>query len=193
MDRIAVRTGFFVKIYSGLKRILPEIYGQTSFDLQDEQYLIHLFFLMNDRYKQLRLHSPTHRTNDTKKAALTVAAIMAMRPVTSPANPTASLRQFYANPIFALACATAIIRKPLYAGVEAEKTHFYTWLDTLRWPSTEPFIRDAEAQANTHPEPLAMTPAEVSQIDIITLTLVSSTRCIDLEQRLLDQNPDEEA
>jgi hypothetical protein len=192
MDRIAVRTGFFVKIYSGLKRILPEIYGQTNFDSKDEHYLIHLFFLMNDRYKELRLQSATHRTNDTKKAALTVAAIMAMRPITGPPDASTSLKQFYANPIFALACATAIIRKPLYAGVEAEKIHFYTWLDTLRWPSTEPFIRDAEAQANTTPDPLALTLTEISQIDMIVLNLVSSSRCIDLEQRLLDLNPDEE-
>jgi Cache domain len=146
----------------------------------------------NDRYKELRLHSPAHRTNDTKKGALTVAAIMAMRPITGPPNTSKSLRQFYANPIFALACATAIIRKPLYAGVEAEKTQFYTWLDTLRWPSTEPFLRDAEAQANITPDPLALTPAEISQIDMIALQLVASARCIDLEQRLLDQNPNEE-
>src|SRR4051812_4847436 len=104
MDRIAVRAGFFVKIYSGLKRILPEIYGPTHFDSQDEHYLIHLFFMMSDRYKELRLQGPTHRTNDTKKAALTVAAIMAMRPITGIPDPATSLRQFYANPIFALAC-----------------------------------------------------------------------------------------
>jgi hypothetical protein len=193
MDRIEVRTGFFVSIYSGLKRILPEIYRQTNFDSQNEHDLIHLFFLMNDPYKRLRLHTPIHRTNDTKKAALTIAAIMAMRPINGPPGSTEKLEQFYANPIFGLACATAIVKKPLFAGVEAEKTHFYTWLDTLRWPSTKPFLMDAEAQANTTPDPLTLSPAEISQIDMIVLKLVDSCRCIDLEQRLYDLNPDEDA
>ncbi len=192
MDRVAVRTGFFVSIYSGLKRILPEIYRQTNFDSQNENYLIHLFFMMNDHYKRLRLHGPDHRTNDTKKAALTIAAIMAMRPINGPPDSADKLDQFYANPIFALACATAIIRKPLYTGVEAEKIHFYTWLDTLRWPSTSPYLRDAEAQANTTPEPIILSLTEISQIDMIVLKLVDSCRFIDLEQRIYDQNPDEE-
>lgn len=193
MDRIKVRTGFFVTIFSGLRRILPEIYGKTHFDSKDEQYLIHLFFMMNDHYKRLRLQSPIHRTNDTKKAALTIAAIMAMRPITGPPERAKMLEQFYANPVFGLACATAIVKRPLYAGVEAEKVHLYSWLDTLRWPSTEAFLRDAEAQANTEPEPISLTPAEISQIDMIVLQLVGSTRCIDLEQRIYDQSPDEQA
>jgi hypothetical protein len=193
MSRIEIRTGFFVSIYSGVKRILPEIYDKTNFGPETEKYLIPLFFMMSDRYKTLRLHSSEHRTNDTKKAALTIAAIMAMRPIIGPADGATRLNQFYANPVFALACATAIIKKPLYAGVEAEKIQFYSWLDTLKWPSTEPYLRDAEAQSvQSTPEPLALTRAEISQIDMMVLKLVDSCRCIDLEQRIYDQNPEEE-
>ena len=149
--------------------------------------------MMSDHYKQLRLHSHEHRTNVTKKAALTIAAIMAMRPINGPPDSAEKLSQFYANPIFGLACATAIIKKPLYTGVEAEKTHFYTWLDTLRWPSTMPYLRDAEAQANTTPDPLTLSPTEISQIDMIVLKLVDSCRFLDLEQKIYDQTPGEDA
>lgn len=190
MNRIEVRTGFFVSIYSKLKRVLPEIYRDSNFDSETEKYLIPLFFMMSDYYKRLRLKSPEHRTNDTKKAGLTIAAIMAMRPITGPGEIGTNLKIFYANPIFALACATAIVRKPLYAGVESEKVQLYTWLDTLRWKSTEPYLADAAAQTNAEPEPIVLTPAEISQIDMIVMKLVDSCRCIDLEQMIYDQSQD---
>jgi hypothetical protein len=56
-----------------------------------------------------------------------------------------------------------------------------------------PYLRDAEAQANTTPEPIILSPTEISQIDMIVLKLVDSCRFIDLEQRIYDQNPAEEA
>jgi hypothetical protein len=190
MNRIEVRTGFFISIYSSLKRVLPEIYRDSHFDAETEKYLIPLFFMMSDYYKRLRLKSVEHRTNDTKKAGLTIAAIMAMRPITGTGEVATNLKHFYTNPIFALACATAIIRKPLYAGVEDEKMQLYTWLDTLRWPSTEPYLVDAEAQAIELPDSLVLTPAEISQIDMIVLKLIDSCRCIELEQMIYDQSQD---
>jgi hypothetical protein len=54
-----------------------------------------------------------------------------------------------------------------------------------------PYLRDAEAQANTTPEPIILSPTEISQIDMIVLKLVDSCRFIDLEQRIYDQNPAE--
>jgi hypothetical protein len=190
MNRIEVRTGFFVSIFSKLKRVLPEIYRDSQFDAETEKYLIPLYFMMSDYYKRLRLKTPEHRTNDTKKAGLTIAAIMAMRPITGTGDVATSLKHFYANPIFALACATATVRKPLFASVESEKIQFYTWLDTLRWPSTEPYLADAAAQAPALPDSLVLTPTEISQIDMIVLKLIDSCRCIDLEQMIYDQSQD---
>ena len=187
MNCIEVRTGFFVSIYSRLKRVLPEIYRDAHFDDETEKYLIPLFFMISDHYKRLRLKSAEHRTNDTKKAGLTMAAIVAMRPIAGDAA-TDNLKHFYANPIFALACATAIIGKPLYAGVEDEKQQLYMWLDTLRWPSTEPYLADAAAQAPQLPNSLTLTTTEISQIDMIVLKLIDLCRCIDLEQLIYDQN-----
>jgi hypothetical protein len=86
-------------------------------------------------------------TNDLKKAAITIAAIMAMRPIGAIGTTSDELSYFYANPIFALSCATAILKKPVYSGVESDKIHLYAWLDTLRFESTNSFLIDAEAGA----------------------------------------------
>jgi hypothetical protein len=75
--RLNIRTGFFVEIYRGLKRVLLEIFRNTDFTQEDELILIHLYFLLSDQYKKLRLSDPEHRTNDIKKAAITMASIVA--------------------------------------------------------------------------------------------------------------------
>jgi hypothetical protein len=189
-DRVNIRKGFFIRIYSSLKRILPEIFRNTDLGEDNELILISLYFLISDQYKRWRMQKPEHLTNDLKKAAITLAAFMAMGPIRAIGTTSDELSYFYANPIFALSCATAILKKPVYSGVESDKIHLYAWLDTLRFESTNSFLIDAEAGAmQTDAGYLkSISYNEISQIDMIIQKLTDSCRYIDLEQQIYNQD-----
>jgi hypothetical protein len=189
-ERVNIRKDFFVEIYKGLKRVLPEIFRNTDFNSEDEVILIELYFRINDQYKRWRMEKPEHRTNDLKKAAITMAAVMAMRPIRAYGANAYDLQYFYTNPIFALSCATAILKKPVYQGVESDKIHLYTWLDTLRFESTIPYLIDAEAGALKDDASYvsSFSYVEISQIDMIVQKLTDACRYIDLEQQIYNQD-----
>lgn len=111
-DRAPIRSDFFTRIFAICKRTISEVFGDAEFDEDDAACLADLYFAMSDCYKDWRLKDPIeHRTNDYKKAAITIAAVMAMRPVRF-VIPKDDLRSLFVNQVFGLACATGILNRP---------------------------------------------------------------------------------
>lgn len=190
MTRVTIRTKLFLRIFSDLKGLFPELYGQSQFDHIDAEYLSQLYFLFSDDYKKWRLE-PDHYTNDYKKAGLTVAAIMAMRPICLLGDNADGTRAIFAHPIFAMACATAILNKPVSSVLSKEdRQMFYTWLDSLRFVSAVPFLSDASAQALRDPREYAnsLSRVEISHVDMIVQKLKDLCRLYDLEALVHDQS-----
>lgn len=190
-NRVSIRKGLFTEIFGMLQRVLPEIFRNTEFDDEDERFLIDLFFMMSDSYKVERTKDG-HFTNNPKKAALTVAAIMAMRPIRITASHAGGLRYFYANPTFAIACATAILKRPLYSEPDEDKFMFYGYLDTLRFPSTQSYVNDAQAQLTRPISEYAfrLKHTELAAIDVLAQRMATAARYFDLESQLHDQGDD---
>lgn len=191
MSRFEIRTGFFQHIYGTLVRTAPELFRGSSFDAEDEAYLIALYFAMSDAYKIFRVE-PGHRTNDSKKAAITIAAVMAMRPIQFPHAPLTK-HAFYLNPIFALACSTAIMRKPLHTGQSEDRDQLYMSFDRLRFPSTASLLTELQAEKMVRQQEsidLTLTYDEISAIDLIVRELKHLSRCYDLEQQIRDMSTD---
>ncbi len=165
VSRLSIRKQFFLDAYSSLSKTLPEIYSADDFDEQDASYLSALYFLMSDAYKTWRLPAG-HSTNNHKKAGLTIAALMAMRPI-RPTRTVPDMRAFYANQVFGFWCATGILNSPIGVDAPEERDQFYAWLDTVRLPSTQPFLHDAAAGAAELPTSLSLSVDEVSVLDMI--------------------------
>jgi hypothetical protein len=193
-SRFAIRSGSFLRIHESLRRTMPEVFDPTSFDAEDERALIALYFLISDSYKKKRVE-PGHNTNDTKKAAITIAAVMAMRPLSFRGPEADYLKRFYTNPIFALACATAILKKPLHAGQDEDREQTYMWFDRLRFPSTIPFLVEAQAAPLTDAYAdnvlqITLSVDELSTIDLIVQRMKTAVRLYELEAQVRDLTHD---
>jgi len=188
-DRAPIRKDFFLRIFRGCEKALPEFFKEADFDDNDADCLADLYFAISDDYKEWRLKAPDHRTNDYKKAGITVAAVMAMRPI-SPRIAEENLQSLYMNQIFAIACATGILNRPISSMPEEDRTQFYLWLDNLRFPSTEPFLRAALSTEAHAPNRVVLAHVEISQIDMIIQKI--KDRCIlhDIELQLHDHSTD---
>jgi hypothetical protein len=168
-ERVKIRRGYFARIFQTLKSDFPELFSEAYFDENDARFLAQLYFALNDDYKKWRVEEG-HYTNDYKKAGLTAAAIMAMRPIQFVGSITQDdPRRFYANPVFAMACAEGILGIPISGIADQKREQLYAWLDTLRFPSTDEFL--AGAVVGVLPDfqwtGLKMTFAEISAIDMI--------------------------
>jgi len=188
--RLTIRRDFFLPMFGVISDLLPELYGDRSFDEDDATVLASLYFIMNDSYKKWRL-ADGHFTNDYKKAGVTIAAIMAMRPFRP--KDKDDRQGYFANQIFAMFCAVAILNKPISAAKSADRDQYYMWLDTLRFPSTQGFLSNATAGADEFAETaeLHLSFSEISSIDAICQQLKLRCAAFDLEQRLhnLDDDP----
>lgn len=185
-ERIPVRRDFFVHVYEKCREFSPEIFADSSFDRDDAEYLAGLYFLLSDAYKRYRMKE-NHFTNGDKKAGITLAAVIALRPIQF-YKPVADEVRFYANQVFGIACATAILDQPFSLMPDVDKRLFYNWLDSLRFPCTVPFIVDARAGARVLTDNflLRVTYPEVSQLDMLIHKLRDIYMKLDLQRRILN-------
>jgi hypothetical protein len=186
-ERIPVRRDFFLHIFGVCHKTLPEIFQGASLDEQDATYLSGLFFLISDAYKKFRMPE-NHFTNDDKKAGISIASAMALRPIQFPNRLEDEISRFYSNQIFGMACAEAILDQPLDLMPNNEKILFYNWLETIRFPCTEQFIVDATEGSNLliNSSLIRVTYPEITQIDMIIHRLRDIYTKIELERRLLN-------
>jgi hypothetical protein len=189
--RVEIRRDFFLRLFERIKSLFPEIYGDALFDEDDATWLAHLYFLLSDCYKDWRVEEG-HYTNDYKKAGLTIVAIMTMRPIRHPSTTGQDdLRPYYANQVFAICCATAILNKPISSMPAEDRDQFYAYLDGLHFQTAEPFLHMAAAgeQIPTGYR-LNLTYREISDIDIVVLKVKDFCRMHDLEQKIYDLTHD---
>lgn len=186
-ERVPIRRSFFAPLFSKLRELLPEVYSSAVFDEHDADCLIELFFLLSDAYKEQRVERG-HLTNDYKKAGITIAAVMALRPIRLP-DPENNTRAYYANPIFGMACATAILRLPPVSMPLEEKEQFYHWLDNCRFPSIGRFLELAATGAVPDIE-ISLSPAEIALIDMIIKHITDLCRLHDVDSQLYDFEED---
>lgn len=72
---------------------------------------------------------------------------------------------------------------------EEDRTQFYLWLDTLRFPSTVPHLKMALSKARQAPPGrLVLTHLEISQIDMIVQTVKDRCALYDLDLKVQDQS-----
>ena len=112
---------------------------------------------------------------------------MAMRPVRFGELALDDRRQFYANPVFAMACATGILKCPVTSMPNQDREQFCAWLDTLRFPCTEEFV--IGAQIGKLPDfqwRLRWSFDEISIVDMMVQKYTDICRCSDLEQQIHD-------
>lgn len=105
--------------------------------------------MMTETYRTYR-NEPGHRIAKPKIAAITCGTICAMGVLRPPKGSTAAqnfsvLEIRYANPMYAMRCASSAIEHPYHMRSFDERRRIYDDLSITRFPCLKPFIDDVEA------------------------------------------------
>lgn len=110
--------------------------------------LAHCCFAISEAYKKIYLVNG-HRTDSSKRAALTCATIVAIAPIRQ--NPDSNseekaIEAAYANPMLAMSCSCSIVNHPFHKRPFDDRHRVYRAFFDFSLPSIEPIL--AEARAN---------------------------------------------
>lgn len=104
--------------------------------------LSHIYFAVSEAYKGEFLY-PDKRTDPTKQAAFTCAAIAVVKPLHSPSSEVDREEYVYMNQMLAMRCACGIVEHPFHARAWVERRRIYKMLERVQLPSTSPIIEEA--------------------------------------------------
>jgi hypothetical protein len=143
-DRITRRAQFFLEM--GNKQVGSQSIrnGGIKISIATAQVLAEAYFLLSESYKSYRSEGE-HKTANPKIAAMTCAAICALNPLRPPKADFGVLEIRYANPMFAMRCASAIIEHPWHTRSFEERRRTYDELTTLQFPCLDKFIQDVSS------------------------------------------------
>jgi hypothetical protein len=141
-DRIAQRAPILAEIADTLVSVGTIPLASVSYFKSRIPLMTRAYFILNETYKKWRIVEG-HWTEEPKIAALQCMAIMSVPPF-RPNNPNnvPSITEARCNEIYALACGTFVINRPL----KNNKSNFYyRMLDIIsrsRSETLEPFVVD---------------------------------------------------
>ena len=104
--------------------------------------LAHIYYGLSEAYKDEFLY-PQKRTDPTKQAAFTCAAIAVLKPLHPPFATIDREEFIYANQMFAMRCSCSIIEHPFHAQAFDNRRRFYQQLARIDLPSTNDLIMEA--------------------------------------------------
>lgn len=110
--------------------------------------LAQCYFAISQAYKKIYL-AEGHRTDTSKRAALTCAAIVAVCPIRQDPDSNSeekAAEAAYANPMLAMRCSCSIVNHPFHKRPFDDRRRIYRAFFGFALPSIEPIL--AEARAN---------------------------------------------
>lgn len=132
------------------KDMIELLLGSSAFNHLEVQYhekvhnvISHVYFALSEAYKRKFLHEGAG-TDPTKQAALTCAAIIAVKPL-RPLPGKVHYEHIYINQMLAMRCACAIIDHPIQNLGFDEQRRIYMGMDRFEFPSTIPILDEAAA------------------------------------------------
>jgi hypothetical protein len=136
---IDARAAFFLQMIELLT-------GSSAFSHLEIQYhsnvhyvLTHVYFAMSEAYKAEFLNAGKG-TDPTKQAALTCAAICAVKPLRPLPTEVVHEEHLYINQMLAMRCACAIINHPIQNLTFDEQRRIYLHMDRFLFPSANPIL-----------------------------------------------------
>jgi hypothetical protein len=126
-----------LQLGSRLMRDLGIVYHPQAPNL-----LAHVYFALSEAYKGGFLY-PDRRTDPTKIAAITCAAISGVRPLHAPTAAVEREEYIYVNQMLAMRCACGIVDHPVHTRGFDEQRRIYMMLQRIALPSIEPIVDEA--------------------------------------------------
>lgn len=172
-ERIARRAQFFRQIGRSFIAIPSIREAGITFSDEIAYNLAEAYFLLSESYKTYRSETD-HRTADPKIGAITCAAVCALNPLRAERVDFDNLEIRYANPRYAMRCASAIIQHPWHTRAFEERRRTYDELLVLQFPCLDAYIGDVARgrvknleEYNTKPDrfSIGVTFAEISRIE----------------------------
>jgi hypothetical protein len=140
-ERIERRANFFGQIAREFIQIPSIQAAGITFSDEVALNLAEAYFLLSESYKTYRSETE-HRTADPKIAAITCATICALTPLRPPRADFDDLQIRYANPRYAMRCASVIIQHPWHKRAFEERRRTYDELLILEFPCLNNYIAD---------------------------------------------------
>lgn len=141
---INARAAYFLKMIELLT-------GSAAFNHLGLQYhsnvhfvLAHVYFAMSEAYKAEFLN-PGKRTDPTKQAALTCAAICAVNPLRPIPTEAVHEEHLYVNQMLAMRCACSILDYPIQDLSFDEMRRICLHMRPFTFPSVKPVLDEAAA------------------------------------------------
>lgn len=133
------------------KEMIELLLGSSAFNHLEVQYhenvhkvISHVYFALSEAYKRKFLHDGAG-TDPTKQAALTCAAVCAVKPLRPLPTNKVHYEHIYMNQMLAMRCACAIIDHPIQSLGFDEQRRIYMHMDRFQFPSTTPILDEAAA------------------------------------------------
>lgn len=130
-------------------RMIELLTGSSAFNHLEIIYhsnvhyvLAHVYFAMSEAYKSEFLN-PGTRTDPTKQAALTAAAICAVNPLRPISTSAVVEEHLYLNQMLAMRCACSIIEHPIHQRSFDEQRRIYLQMQRFVFPSVQPILDEA--------------------------------------------------
>jgi hypothetical protein len=131
------------------KEVIGLLTGSSAFNHLEIQYhsevhkvISHVYFALSEAYKRQFLHDGAG-TDPTKQAALTCAAICAVKPLRPLPTNKVHYEHIYINQMLAMRCACIIIDHPIQFRTWDEQRRIYMQMDRFMFPSVKPILEEA--------------------------------------------------
>lgn len=139
---ISTRAEYFRKMIelqcrSPALRDLGLLYHPSAADV-----LSHIYFGLSEAYKAEYLY-PHERTDPTKQAAITCAAISVVKPLRPPSAEITREEFLYANQMLAMRCSCSIIEHRFHTQAFDARRRIYKQLSLIEFPCTKEVMTEA--------------------------------------------------
>ena len=104
--------------------------------------LSHIYFGLSEAYKAEYLY-PHERTDPTKQAAITCAAISVVKPLRPPSAEIAREEFLYANQMLAMRCSCSISEHPFHTQAFDARRRIYKQLSLIELPYTKEVMTES--------------------------------------------------
>lgn len=158
---ITARAAYFQKM-------IELLIGSSAFNHLEIQYhsnvhnvLAHVYFAMSEAYKSEFLNTGS-RTDPTKQAAITCAAICAVNPLRPLPTEAVHEEHLYINQMLGMRCGCAIINHPIQNLTFDAQRRIYLQMQRFQFPSIKPLLDEAAANNGEIKSTVSvkLTPAE---------------------------------
>jgi hypothetical protein len=141
-SEISTRAEYFRKMIdlqcrSPAMRDLGLVYHPNAADV-----LSHIYFGLSEAYKAEYLY-PDRRTDPTKQAAITCAAIAVVKPLRPPSAEIEREEFLYVNQMFAMRCSCSIIEHSFHTQAFDARRRVYKQLSLIEFPCTKEAMTEA--------------------------------------------------